>query len=125
MKVLSLKQPFAELILQGKKKIELRNWNTKFRGEFLIHASKMPDESAMQKFGFSKLPLGCIIGKATLVGVKHYNNEAEHAKDNCLHLASSAWGNYGFVLENPQRLNEIPINGKLGFWDYEFSSEYK
>lgn len=39
MKTLSLKQPFAELILSGKKKIELRKWNTSFRGEFLIHAS--------------------------------------------------------------------------------------
>jgi predicted transcriptional regulator len=29
MKVLSLKQPFAELILQGRKAIELRKWNTK------------------------------------------------------------------------------------------------
>ena len=52
MKVLSLKQPFAELILQNKKKIELRKWNTKFRGAFLIHASKIPDKKAMDKFGF-------------------------------------------------------------------------
>ncbi len=43
MKVLSIKQPFAELIIQGRKKIELRKWNTKFRGDFLIYASKNPD----------------------------------------------------------------------------------
>lgn len=30
MKVLSLKQPFAEFVVSGKKKIELRKWNTKF-----------------------------------------------------------------------------------------------
>ena len=46
MKALSIKQPYAELILQGKKKIELRKWNTNFRGEFLIHASKIPDLEA-------------------------------------------------------------------------------
>ncbi len=40
MKCLSVCQPFAELIVQGKKTIELRKWNTKFRGEFLIHAAK-------------------------------------------------------------------------------------
>ena len=40
MKCLSVCQPFADLIIQGKKTIELRKWNTKFRGEFLIHASK-------------------------------------------------------------------------------------
>ena len=38
MKCLSICQPFADLIIQGKKTIELRKWNTKFRGEFLVHA---------------------------------------------------------------------------------------
>ena len=38
MKCLSICQPFAELIIQNKKTIELRTWNTKIRGEFLIHA---------------------------------------------------------------------------------------
>ena len=37
MKCLSICQPFAELIIQNKKTIELRKWNTSFRGEFLIH----------------------------------------------------------------------------------------
>ena len=40
MKCLSVCQPFAELIVQGKKTVELRKWNTKFRGEFLVHAAK-------------------------------------------------------------------------------------
>ena len=118
MKVLSLKQPFAELILQGKKKIELRRWNTKFRGDFLIHASKIPDKKAMTKFGFVNLPLGCIVGKAKLVDVKKYENEIEHQKDKKLHLANSFWGNYGFILEDVKRVKNIPCKGKLGFWDF-------
>ena len=118
MKALSLKQPFAELILQGKKKIELRKWNTKFRGEFLIHSSKVPDKDAMKKFGFSDLPLGKILGKARLIDVKKYSNELEHSKDNNLHLASSFWGNYGFILNNVERIPEIECKGKLGFWDF-------
>jgi len=120
MKALSLKQPFAELILQGEKKIELRNWNTKFRGEFLIHASKNPDSASMKRFGFSELPCGFIVGRANLIRVKHYANEEEHARDKDLHLASSAWGDFGFILENPQRINPpIPAKGKLNFWDFE------
>jgi hypothetical protein len=122
MKALSLKQPFAELILQGKKKIELRKWNTNFRGEFLIHASKNPDVKSMEKFGFKYLPLGVIVGKATLVNVKKYNTEEEHKKDSSLHLASSFWGNYGFVLENPERIKEISCKGKLHFWDFEMKN---
>lgn len=119
MKALSLKQPFAELILQGRKKIELRKWNTKFRGEFLIHASKIPDEVSMKEFGFNTLPAGCIVGKAELVDVKHYTNTKELMKDKKLHIASSAWGKYGFVLENVQRVKEIPCKGSLNFWEFK------
>lgn len=119
MKVLSLKQPFAELVISGKKKIELRKWNTNFRGEFLIHASKNPNKEAMIKFGFSKLPCGFIIGKANLIGVKKYSNEEEHKKDKDLHLADLSWGDYGFIIENPTRTELIPSKGNLGFWDFK------
>jgi hypothetical protein len=118
MKTLSLKQPFAELILQGKKKIELRKWNTNFRGEFLIHASKNPDESAMKQFGFQNLLCGFIVGKAELVAVKEYSNQNEFESDKDFHLADSSWGKFGFILKNPQRINKIPCKGNLGFWDF-------
>lgn len=119
MKTLSLKQPFAELIIQGKKKIELRNWNTKFRGEFLIHASKIPDKKSMQDFGFEELPCGFIVGKANLVSVKKYESKSDYEKDKNLHFASSGWGNYGFILENAQKIEKIPAKGKLGFWEFD------
>ncbi len=118
MKTLSLKQPFAELILQGKKTIELRKWNTNFRGEFLIHASKNPNEEAMKKFGFEKLPCGYIVGKANLIDIKHYANDEEFNRDKNLHLASREWGNFGFVLKNPERIKPIPARGQLNFWDF-------
>ena len=117
MKALSLKQPYAELILQGRKKIELRKWNTKFRGEFFIHASKIPDKKTMDRFGFKELPLGCIVGKTTLTDVKKYDNEIEHNKDSNLHLASSVWGDYGFILEKPERIKLIPYKGQLNFFE--------
>lgn len=122
MKALSLKQPFAELVVSGIKRIELRKWNTKFRGEFLIHASKILDKKSMEKFGFTDLPAGCIVGKAFLRDVKKYNSEKEHQADRDLHLASTAWGNYGFILENPQRVKPIPCKGKLNFWNFKNSS---
>lgn len=116
-----MKQPYAELVVSGKKKIELRKWNTHFRGEFLIHASKNPDEEAMKKFGFKKLPTSCIIGKVTLKNVKKYSSSEECDKDKELHLASHIWGNFGFILENPERIKEIPCGGNLGFWEFNFS----
>lgn len=118
MKALSLKQPFAELILLGRKTIELRNWNTKFRGEFYIHASKSPDKEAMKTFSFDELPCGVILGKARLVDVKKYPTREVHAQDRDKHLASADWGDYGFILEDVQRINPIPAKGKLGFWEF-------
>lgn len=90
MKVLSIQQPWASLIVAGHKKIETRSWNTKYRGELLIHASmKAPDMgicldepfvSILAKDGligkqmlgkssgyfFPNMPLGKIIGKVNL-----------------------------------------------------------
>ncbi|MBK6692827.1 MAG: ASCH domain-containing protein [Myxococcales bacterium] len=40
MRALSVKQPWAELIAAGKKKIEYRTWSVDLRGELLIVASK-------------------------------------------------------------------------------------
>ncbi len=117
MKTLSIKQPWAELILRGRKKIEIRKWNTKFRGEFLIHSSKVPDKDAMKKFGFENLPNGFVIGKAKLVDVKAYKNDDEFLKDKDLHLAGKEWGNKGFILKNPQRIEKIKHKGNLGFWE--------
>ena len=118
MKTLSIKQPWAELILQTRKKIEIRKWNTKFRGEFLIHSSKIPDKKSMKKFGFNELPNGFILGKAELIDVKTYRNDEEFTKDNNLHLANKGWGDKGFILKNPKRINKIKCNGNLGFWEF-------
>jgi len=75
MKALSLKQPWAELIVSGRKTIEIRKWNTHFRGEFLIHASKNTNKKAETEHGFQDLPTGCIVGKAKLLDVKKYHSK--------------------------------------------------
>lgn len=118
MKVLSLKQPWAELILQEKKKIEIRKWNTKFRGRFLIHASKNLDKKAMEKFGFKELPCGFIVGEAELIGIKKYQNKKEFEKDKNRHLATEEFGSFGFILKNIKRIQPMSVKGKLGFWDF-------
>ena len=123
IKTLSLKQPWAELILQGKKKIEIRKWNTKFRGEFLIHASKTPDVKNMERFGFESLPLGFIVGKAKLLDVKKYENLGSFNEDKGLHLANREFGMYGFVLDNIQRIDPIPARGQLNFWEFDYANK--
>ncbi|MEX2017536.1 MAG: ASCH domain-containing protein [Candidatus Pacearchaeota archaeon] len=123
MKVLTLKQPWAELILQGKKKIELRKWNTNFRGPFMIHSSKVPDIKNMKKFGFQNLLNGFVVGQANLINVKKYDSEEEFNNDRDKHLTTKNWGGYGFVLENAERVKPILAKGQLNFW--EFKGEIK
>ncbi len=123
MKALSLKQPWAELIVSGKKTIEVRKWNTKFRGEFLIHASKQPNKEGMKHFGFNELPTGCIVGKAELVDVKEYNTKEAFDADTNLHQASLFAFNkkrYGFLLKNVQRLPQKPLKGQLNFFEVDY-----
>ena len=40
---LSIRQPWAALIVAGRKTIEVRTWSTQRRGPIWIHASKLPD----------------------------------------------------------------------------------
>ena len=124
MKALSLRQPFAELILLGKKKIELRKWNTKFRGEFYIHAARgiYPELKNFLGVDVDEVPRGEIGGKATLIRVKKYETKKEFEKDIGLHRARSYFEGkpiYGFILENVKRMKPIPYKGKLNFFDVE------
>ena len=121
MKTLSLKQPWAELIVSGRKTIEVRTWNTHFRGEFLVHASLNTNKEREKEFGFKDLPTGCIVGKATLIDVKKYNSEEEFEKDSCKHFAKGWYDPkaHGFILTNAQRLPLKPLKGKLNFFETE------
>ncbi len=41
MKVLTIKQPWATLIMQQNKRFEFRSWQTKYRGDLLKHVRKI------------------------------------------------------------------------------------
>ena len=68
MKVITIKQPFASLIVENIKKYEFRTWKTNYRGKILIHAAKNVDKNAMKKIEKYNLdcPTGCIIGIASI-----------------------------------------------------------
>ena len=123
MKCLSICQPFAELIVQGKKTIELRKWNTKFRGEFLVHAAKniLEEDCKRMKISPKTVTTGAIIGKVDLVDVKKYESDKELNKDKKKHhsVSDNTKNKYGFILENPKKLR-VPIEymGKLNFFEF-------
>jgi hypothetical protein len=111
---LSIRQPWAWLIIHAGKDIENRRWATRFRGPVLIHASKAwgKEEKSdrlgvMQRFGIQipeSLELGGIVGQVELV--------------DCVDYSQSRWfcGPYGFQLANPIALPFRPFKGALGFF---------
>ena len=124
MKCLSICQPFAELIVQGKKTIELRKCNTRFRGEFLVHAAKniRIEDCKRMKISPSLIVSGAIIGKVSLVDVKKYESEKEMHIDKKKHYSASdnTKSKYGLILENPKKLRiPIPCLGKLNFFEFQ------
>ncbi|MFB5598192.1 MAG: ASCH domain-containing protein [Nitrosopumilaceae archaeon] len=121
MKCLSISQPFADLVVEGKKTIELRKWNTNFRGELLIHSPiKIRTYDAKRLKISKKFVTGAIIGKAEIYDVKKYNSKSEVNFDYNKHFASKNFHDrrYGFLIKNAKIFRiPIPYKGKLGFFD--------
>lgn len=116
MKALSLKQPWAELIVSGKKTIETRKWKTSFRGEFFIHSSKNSDLKYCEEMNLKDLITGALIGKAELINVKEYKTKNEFDKDYNKHFAKE-FVRYGFILKNSQRIKPIHLKAQLNFFE--------
>ncbi len=115
---LSIRQPWAWLIIHAGKNIENRCWQTHFRGWFLIHAAKgcTRDEyedaalfAALRGFtdeipDLKSIERGGIVGMAKL--------------GNCVRGSDSPWfvGEWGFVLDEVRPLHFLPCKGALGFF---------
>ncbi|HLA90179.1 MAG TPA: ASCH domain-containing protein [Gemmatimonadaceae bacterium] len=97
MRVLSIQQPFAQLVVRGVKRLEVRPWGTDYRGRIAIHASaavvprtidrqwkedremalRFADQGWLEREDLKALPRSAIIGTAELVGV-HLGKEVLH-----------------------------------------------
>ncbi len=124
-KCLSLKQPYADLVVSDKKTIEIRTWNSKFRGEFLVHASKTVDKEACERNKIDPDPLitGAIVGKAILYDVKFYDNKRSFLQDRKKHFAGTGYPGpvYGFLLKGARKFRKpLVMKGKLGFFNVEY-----
>lgn len=119
MKALSIRQPWAWLIVNGFKDVENRSWATHFRGRILVHAGgKLDANIAMikrenwEKFHLvfpnpEDLPTGGIVGEVEIV--------------DCLPVKKcpSAWasGPWCWVLRNGRPLPFKPFKGRLSFFE--------
>lgn len=143
MKAITVWQPWAQLLAEGKKKVETRSWRTNYRGGILIHAAKkdplwgisqIPDEGwekALLSLGlyeafnrFERFPIGVIIGKATLTNCILIDQAYhDHIKRYCpeeILYGDFTVGRYAWLLERPQLFKDpIPASGKQGLWNWE------
>ena len=129
MKVLTIKQPWATLIMQGDKRFEFRSWQTKYRGDLLIHAGKGIDKEAMKrlaKYLPDEIPLGKILGKVTLVDCIRMCPEFKEMllKENSdIYTKSSFSENFGWQVEDVQVFDEpIEAKGHLSLWEYDIDN---
>lgn len=120
MKALSLHQPYAELILQGRKTIETRTWRTAHRGAFALHAAwKVEGEIAkLYDLHPESLVSGALIGTAEIVEMIEFDDASWVAlRDQ--HLVPDEHHNYrvGWRIVNPRRLAApIPMRGLPGLF---------
>lgn len=118
MMALSIRQPWAWLIVNGHKDVENRTWPTDRTGPILIHAGlKMSREDYHQARRLCEamgielpraeylMPRGGVIGRATITG--------------CVTASPSPWffGPYGFTLTDAAPLPFRPARGHLNFFD--------
>ena len=126
MKALSIRQPWAWLIVNGYKDIENRTWPTRFRGRVLVHASKGMTRAeyedvedyltfsghegmkAIRLPAIADLERGGIVGAVTVA--------------NCIPSDErlSPWhmeGQFGFHLTVVKTIPFVACKGALGFFD--------
>lgn len=117
MKIISIRQPWANLIVRGVKPVENRKWRTDYRGPLLIHAGKNFDTQGyywiMENFPKAipaglPLLLGGIVGRVEMV--------------DCVKSHPSPWfsGPWGHLYINARELGFIPLRGRLGLFEFNF-----
>jgi ASCH domain len=116
LKALSIRQPWAWMILHAGKDIENRARPTQFRGRFLIHAARTMTLEEWEKARVlaPSLPVPALLERGGIVG------EAELV--DCVGWSASPWyaGGCAYVLANVKPLPFRPCQGALGFFDPKF-----
>lgn len=122
MKALSITEPYASLICEGRKTIETRSWKTSYRGDILIHASatRIPKEYRTLLSYVSQTRQGNIIAKAKLVDcIEMTDDWIDTLDDEEKKFGFYSSGRYAWVLDNIEPIKPIKAKGRLGLWEYK------
>jgi hypothetical protein len=121
VKALSFRQPWAELVIQGSKTLDLRTWSTAYRGPLAVYASNTVEEEASRAHGLDpgRLTTGAVVGLVDLVRIVRLDEPAYRARQE-EHLGGRAFRDklYGWELANPRPLAEpVPARGRLRLFE--------
>jgi len=116
---LSIRQPWAWMIVEGFKKIENRNKLKGFRGPFLVHAPHSFDAAGYDWILRNAVRLG--LEDVEIPGPLRYQHGGIVGIGeivDCVTRSSDPWfsGPNGLVIENAKRIPFIPTPGKLSFF---------
>lgn len=126
MKAISIRQPFAWLVVNGIKDVENRTWETSHRGLILIHAS-MRKMNKAQWDALSEVcalagvpvPQPSAIAYGAVIGAAHLEDIARSSRSEWWDRKSFAW-----VLSHAGGLTTpIPLLGKLGVFNADLDIE--
>lgn len=110
LKALSIKNPWAELIAQDKKTIEVRPKRTNYRGDIVICSSAAPVIKGMTG--------GAMLAIAELYEVKPLKNLTKEEWELTFIPKHQRNDNgYGWFIRNVRRVVEYPVKGQLGIWN--------
>jgi hypothetical protein len=125
MRALSIHQPWAELIMLGRKRYELRTWKTGFRGQIAVHASfgmdhRLDDYEGARQAGLpiEKLERGAIVGTVELVDCTPFaRSMANEMLANRAHFSGWLQNLWAWELQRPERLRDpVPYRGRQGLF---------
>lgn len=123
MKVLTIKEPWASLIINGYKKYEFRSWKTNYRGKILIHAGKSIDKDMLfiaNKYNI-KINPGKILGEVEITDCMKVDEDFNKKikQENTLVYHSNYADKYAWKIENIKKYDTlVEVKGKLGLWNY-------
>lgn len=127
MRALTLIQPWASLIADGRKTFETRGWPTAYRGAIAIHAGKKLDAEYAVECGYRPegLTRGAIIAVARLVACIPAE-QAERAIIDTMPAAQAEEelrhgfyerGRWAWELADVIRVPAFPLLGQQGLWE--------
>ena len=123
MKALSLWQPWASLIYDGRKTIETRQWEMLYRGPLAIHAAKRVDREACLEFGYDPdtIPRGAILCIVSVQGCVRFPHPLVKPDP----YGDFSEGRYGILMTMLKKC-DLPVAavGHQGIWNWDETAEH-